>query len=162
MLRKLVLMSVLAATALLLACASTQVQVETVSVKPKIDCNQPLGREYVCYSEEECGKYFRGYGAVAAHRIHMQKYHDWYKGVVVHVIHINVFDDKNSWYWLGRIEAVPYGEDKIYMKMWLDTYDIDCNKLHGGYKEGTTRQLGKCKKEKSYEQNSFKLKTLGR
>lgn len=130
--------------------------------KPEINCEQPQGREYVCYSEAECGEYFKSYGSMVAHRIHMQKEHGWYDGVETHIVHINVFDDKNRWYWIGRIEAKQHGEDRIYMKFWLNTYDEDCVMLHSGYRDGTIRQLESCKREKSYEQNYFKLKDAGR
>jgi hypothetical protein len=130
--------------------------------EPISNCKEPLGTEYVCYSEEECNEYFRGYGAVVVERIHMQRYHGWYPDVDTHIVRINVFSEDTGWYWIGKIEARRAGDEKIHMKMWLDTYDMDCNLLHSGFREGQLTQRKPPEKEKSYEPNSFKLKTLGR
>jgi hypothetical protein len=61
------------------------------------------------------------------------------------------------------IWAKRAGDEKVHMKMWLNIYDMDCNLLHKGFREGQLTQKHPEKKEKkSYEQNNFKLKTLGR
>jgi len=116
--------------------------------------------EYVCYSDEECGKYFRGFGAVVVERIHMQRYHGWYPGVKTHIVNINVFQDHTGWYFLGRIEAERAGDEKIQMKMLLNIYDMDCNLLHEGSRQGQLTQIKEYKKEKSYEQNRFEIEAL--
>lgn len=133
----------------------------TLSDEPSFDCESPDGMEYVCYSDEECDNYFRGYGAVVVERIYMQRYHGWYPGIDTHVVNINVFSDHNSWTCVGKIEAKPVGENEIYMEMWLNTYDMDCNLLHKGYRAGQLTQK-KQPKEKLYEQNSLKLKAIRR
>lgn len=117
----------------------------------QFDCKQPKGTEYVCYSEEECNEYFRGYGSVIVERIYTQRYHDWYPESPVHIVHINVFDDSSNMYYIGMIWAKRAGDEKIHMKMWLNIYDMDCNLLHKGFREGQLTQKKPPKKEKKYE-----------
>ena len=161
MLRKLVALASLVFLLVVCGCVTVNTPDTLISTnQTEFNCKEPSGREYVCYSDEECGKYFRGFGAVVVERIHMQRYHGWYPNVKTHIVDINVFQDHTGWYFLGRIEAERAGDEKIQMKMLLNIYDMDCNLLHEGSRQGQLTQKKEYKKEKLYEQNSSKIKAL--
>ena len=163
MLRKLLV--VLGLALLLSGCAMTVVPVnqDVQTLLDELDCNNPQGREYYCYSEEECGQFFAGYGAVVIDRIYHQRYKGWYPNVDIHVVHVNVVAEYDTgWYYIGRIEAKRAGDEKIWMKFILNIYDMDCNLLHSGEREGYLNQAKPIEEKKSYEQNSFKLEATRR
>ncbi len=144
MLRKLMILVGLAFMLVILGCAGTQAiaisdeirVVEITSDKTQFDCEFPEGRDYECYSEEECEKHMRGYGAVMLHRFIMKKKAGWYKDVDVQVIPIHLWMDHNSALLLGKIEGEVHPNGKLFMKIWTETYDLECELLDSGYAEG--------------------------
>lgn len=160
------LFSILGLALILSGCAIVVPTGETTQstqvISLAVDCKNPPGQEYICYNEENCDDYFRGYGAVIVERIFMQRYHGWYPGIKTHVIPINVFADHSNTYYLGKFEVTQAGENKIHMKMWLNIYDMDCSLLHEGFREGQLTQKKPVKEKKSYEQNSYELKAIRR
>ena len=69
MLKKIIVILSLVGMLAGLGCASTQVQGITASDKTEFDCKTPDGREYWCYSDEECLNYMKGYAVILKHRI---------------------------------------------------------------------------------------------
>ncbi len=104
--------------------------------KTQFDCEFPEGRDYECYNEEECEEYMRGYGAVMLHRFIMKKKRGWYKNVDVQVMPIHLWMDHNSALLLGKIEGEVHPNGKLFMKIWTETYDLECKLLDSGYAEG--------------------------
>lgn len=121
----------------LTACASTQVQVGTTSVKTEFDCKQPEGREYICYDDAECIEYVKGYAGVLKHRVFMQKKYEWYKGVKTHTTHINLWMDHANMLMVGFLSLTPVGKEKT-IEMSTEIYDLDCNLIHKGHKKETS------------------------
>ncbi|MHA1949363.1 MAG: hypothetical protein ACW99G_05145 [Candidatus Thorarchaeota archaeon] len=99
------------------------------------DCANPEGYEYVCYDEDECLEYMKGYGGIVSNRFYMQKNKGWYPGVKVMTVPINLFNDAEGLYFIGKIAAELVG-GKIYMKMWLNICDLEFNVVHEAYTEG--------------------------
>ena len=128
---------VLVLITLLLGCASTQVQVVTTSAETEFDCKDPTGREYYCYSDEECIEYVKGYAGVLKHRIFMQKKYEWYKGVKTHTTHINLWMDHKNMLMLGTLSLTPVGKEKTF-EMSTEMYDMDCNLIHKAHKKETS------------------------
>ncbi len=100
--------------------------------KQLFDCQQPEGIEYTCYSDEECFEYFKGYSAIVKHRFHIPQ---WYPEKT-QTIHINVFADHLSVYLIGKITATRQSDNRIFQVVQTETYDLECNLLEEGYKEG--------------------------
>jgi hypothetical protein len=95
----------------------------------QFNCDIPEGINYECYSDEECSEYFKGYSAIVKDRF--QSYPE-----TTQTIYINVWADHLQVSLLGKIEATKQPDDRIYQKVWTETYDIECNLLEKGYKEG--------------------------
>lgn len=115
----------------------------TLSQPPKtqFDCNFPEGREYTCYTDKECSEYFSGYNAVVLNRFDSQKY-GWWKDVDVHVVYINLWADHKDFLFLGRLEAERVTDGRIWMRMWLEVYNLECELLHQSYREDFIVQTG--------------------
>lgn len=121
----------------LTGCASTQVQVVTTSVETEFDCKDPDGREYYCYSNEECLEYMKGYAVILKHRIFMQEKYEWYKGVKTHTTHINLWLDHESWLMLGTLSITPEGKEST-VEISTEMYDMDCNLIFKEHKKETS------------------------
>lgn len=106
----------------LLGCATTT----------QFNCNLPEGKEYTCYTDKECSEYMKGYSSVVTHR--MVDPDGWYPEKI-QVVHINLWVDHKNFQILGKIVA-ERREGKDYIKVWTETYDIECNLLDKGYDEG--------------------------
>ncbi len=98
----------------------------------QFNCENPEGIEYICYSDKECLEYFRGYSAVVEHRFHIPQ---WYPEKT-QTVHINIFVDHLSVYLIGKITATRQSDNRIYQVVQTETYDLECNLLEEGYKEG--------------------------
>ncbi len=139
--KTLILLLMLILTALYLtACVSTQGLQRTdqiTSVETEFDCKQPEGREYICYSDEECIEYVKGYVGVLKHRIFMQKKYEWYKGVKTHTTHINLWMDHKNTLMVGIMSLTPVGKEKTF-EISTEMYDMDCNLIHKAHKKETS------------------------
>lgn len=114
-------------TVIILGCATV----------PQFNCNIPEGIEYICYSDSECTEYIKGYSAVLSHRFKS----GWYQKEEVQIIHINLFADHTGVQLLGKIEAEQHEDGRIYVKVWTETYDLECNLLEKSYDEGYRKCL---------------------
>lgn len=103
--------------------------------KPQFDFVDPEGREYYCYSDDECMKYMKGYASVLKHRIYMQENHDWYSGVKTHSVPINLWMDYTSSLFLGKLEITKTSKG-LFVEMWSEVYDLNGKLIHTAYKGG--------------------------
>ncbi len=102
----------------------------------QFNCKVPEGIEYTCYSDEECSEYIKGYSSIVTQRFHMQDQHGWYPEEKVQTVYINLWADHLNMQLLGKIEAERREDKRIYVRVWTESYDIECNLLDKGYDEG--------------------------
>lgn len=130
---------ILALMLVILGCATVSLNqnsvVETTLDETQFDCEFPEGRDYECYSDEECNETMRGYGAVMVHRFHMKEKEGWYKDIDVQIVPIHLWIDHESLLLLGRLEGEMHSNGKLFMKLWTETYDLECELLDTGYAE---------------------------
>jgi hypothetical protein len=103
--------------------------------RPQFNCEIPEGRSYDCYSDEQCKEFMSGYSCMISHRYEMQDKYGWFPGSHQE-IYVNLWCDHKDMLILGKIETDRKEDGRIYMKMWTEVYDLNCNLLDSGYKEG--------------------------
>ena len=108
----------------------------TDASKTEFDCQDPKGREYYCYNDDECVEYMKGYAQLLNHRIFMQKKHGWYKGVKTHTTYINLWMDHLSMLMIGTLSITPNGKGRT-IEMSTEIYDLDCNFTFKDHKKET-------------------------
>jgi len=85
-----------------------------------LSCEQPEGKGYVCFSDEECNELFKGYSVIFKMRVEEH-------GETHPVIHMNIYASHTKLLLVGRIEGElrehPTGGMRWYQKMWT----IVCN-----------------------------------
>jgi hypothetical protein len=99
----------------------------------------PEGRSYECYSDKECSGYLNGYPKVLLERFSDRDKWGWYPESV-QTIHYNLWADHKDLLLLGKIEAERQEDGKVYMKVWTEVYDLECNLLNQGYDEGYRKE----------------------
>ena len=72
-----------------------------------------------------------GYSAVVSHRYKSGWWTD-----NIQTVHINLWADHTSIQLLGKIVAEKKEDGRIYVKVWTEAYDLECNLLNKGYDEG--------------------------
>ena len=168
MLRKLIVSGLLVLTLVACGCAVVLPLRETTAQSPtqvkhvgkgEFDCINPEGRSYDCYTDEECREYWSGYNAVIQHRFDMLKKHGWYD-TPQQIVYINLWADHKELLFLGKIVAQKRMDGRIWMQMWLEVYNLQCELLDKSYKEGYT--IKPEKEIPDYEPNSFELEAFGR
>jgi hypothetical protein len=115
-----------------LTCATPQMQVETTVGPVKmcesnnygLSCDSPEGYERICYNEEDCLEWFGAYGATLKERFNAQKQGFFILGgdPDVQTVHINVFDEPNGIYVIGRHTGTRVGN-----RVWIKTETIACD-----------------------------------
>jgi len=135
----------------LIGCAMFLIWLYAVSTVPAwgapprpaaiLNCLAPEGTEYVCYSDEECIEYLKGYSAVFSMKV--AKPGDCYglgQGETHPVVHMNLYYDHKGLTLIGRIEGEkrehPKGGKRWYMQMWTIVCDDNGNILNEEYSEG--------------------------
>lgn len=166
MLRKLIVSGLLALTLVVCGCAvvlpvgeTTQPAHQTVTGKGDFDCKTPEGRSYWCYNDEECFEYFNGYNMVLRDRFEMLRKHK-VLDKPVQMVYINLWADHKELQFLGKMTGERKMDGRIWFRMWLEVYNINCELLDKSYKEGYL--VPPAEEEQDYEQNSFELKALRR
>lgn len=106
-----------------------------------LSCEKPEGEEYVCYSNEECLEYMKGYSAVFQMRTaEPGKFYGLGQNESNPVIHINLFYDHRQWTLIGRIEGEkiehPTGGMRWYQKVWTIMCNEEGKIIEEGYSEG--------------------------
>ena len=106
-----------------------------------LNCEQPEGKRYVCFSDEECTELFKGYSIIFKMRVEEH-------GETHPVIHMNIYADHTGLTLVGRIEGGlrehPTGGKRWYQKMWTIVCNDEGTIVHENYAEGF-------RTEKSYE-----------
>ena len=117
------LLGIIFPSLLLLGCLqTTNVDTKEKFMRPAhiLSCEQPEGRRYVCFSDEECSELFEGYSIIFTMRVEEH-------GETHPIIHMNIYADHTKLLLVGRIEGElrehPTGGMKWYQKMWT----IVCN-----------------------------------
>ena len=101
---------------------ATQSNTKGKFVRPAkiLSCDQPEGRKYICFSDEECSELFEGYSIIFKMRVEQH-------GETHPVIHMNIYAAHTKLLLVGRIEGElrehPTGGMRWYQKMWT----IVCN-----------------------------------
>ena len=109
-----------------------------------LNCEQPKGKRYVCYSNEECAEYMAGYSAVLGMKAAKpEDSYGWGQSEDRPIVYWNLFAAHSGLLMLGKMEGEKL-DGKLYIRFWLAVYDSDCNLLKEDYSEGF-------RKEKTYE-----------
>lgn len=103
-------------------CATTR------SIMPTTTCEQPEGYEYICYSNEECTQYIKGYTGVLLERLISGMY-DEEDGKQKTTVYINLFYDHLNVYLIGTLSAEVIEYKGIYLILDAGMYDMDCKLL---------------------------------
>jgi hypothetical protein len=106
-----------------------------------LDCENPEGREYVCYSDNGCIDYLKGYSALLTMKYsEPHEFHGLGEAQERPVVHINLYWDHKRLLMLGRWEAEkrehPSGDKAWYVQSWIAIYEDDCSLNHEEYSEG--------------------------
>ena len=123
---------VLISALLVIGCSATQVRSE-----PADECMNAKGWEYVCYNDEECNQYVRGYSGILYERFASGMY-DKEDGKDKTTVHINLFYDHLGMSMIGTLSA-ERRDNKVWLVLDAVMYDIMCNVLHENKKESYVR-----------------------
>jgi len=98
-----------------------------------LSCEQPEGRRYVCFSDEECSELFVGYSIIFKMRVEEH-------GETHPIIHMNIYANHTKLLLVGRIEGElrehPTGGMRWYQKMWTIVCNEDRSVMTENYAEG--------------------------
>lgn len=110
---------------LIIGCSATQVKpTATVSM----DCMHPAGYEYICYDNDECNDYIRGYAGIIYERFRSKMY-DKEDGKEKTTVAINLFYDHLGMSMIGTLSGEIQG-NRILLTLDVVMYDIECKVLH--------------------------------
>ena len=101
----------------------------------QFNCEVPDGRSYECYDDKECSAFLDGYPRILIERFKDRDRWGWYPEEV-QTVYYNLWADHKNLQLLGKIEAERKEDGRIYMRVWTEVYDVECNLLDKGYKEG--------------------------
>ena len=108
--------------------------------KPQFNCEFPEGKEYICYSDNECSAYMNAYYAAINERFKDRDKWGWWSEKI-QVKYMNLWADHKNLQLLGRIEAERKKGKKIYVKIWTEVYNLECDLLNHGYSEGFMKDI---------------------
>ena len=98
-----------------------------------LNCDEPEGRRYICFSDEECSELFEGYSVIFKMRVEEH-------GETHPIIHMNIYADHTKLLLVGRIEGKlrqhPTGGMRWYQKMWMVVCNEEGTILNETYAEG--------------------------